>query len=486
MSKENEGHFLKHFAIIGSGTILNMLLGLINAPLITRIVDPVEYGQLSIFNMYANIFVMVLCMGLDQALVRYYYEQEDQKYRQALLFKCIQLPVFVSCLAAALVIFLSASGIYVFEFSTTIMVFLCIYIVSQIVYRFSELVVRLEFQSKIYSASNVLLKLVYMLIAIPAVLIIRDHYFLLLVIATVGAELFCVAFTMNAQTKFWNVFRLDKSACGIETRELIRYAYPYIFSMGITTLFQAIDKISLNMFCDYATVGIYSSTMTLVNIFALVQSTFNTLWMPMAVEHYSKYPEDKAFHQRANQLITIVMSFLGISLILVKDLFVILLGEKYREAAYIFPFLIFNPIMYTISETTVTGLVFMKKSKLQVVVAAGACLVNLIGNTILVPYIGAKGAAISTGISYIVFFTLRTVLSNRYYKVDYKLPQFYFLTIIVTIYAFYNTFVEFNVFSVIGYVVCLAVLIGLYKTYVVWGLQYLWNMVKSLKRKKLK
>lgn len=223
--------------------------------------------------------------------------------------------------------------------------------------------------------------------------------------------------------------------------------------------------------------------MTLVHIFAIIQTAFNTLWSPMAVEHYTKNPNDKEFYQKGNQVITVIMFFLGISLILVKDIFAILLGEKYREAAYILPFLIFNPIMYTISETTVTGLVFKKKSQMQVIVAVGACITNIIGNFLLVPRLGCQGAAISTGVSYVVFFSLRTYLSNKYFYVDFKLKKFYFLTTVVIFYALYNTFIHFNVGSVLGYFVCLSILVVMYKDTILWGLLYLSAMSKKLKNK---
>lgn len=79
---QNKG-FLKHFFMIGIGTALNLLIGLLTTPIITRIVDPIEYGQLSIFTIYSNVAVMVLCLGLDQALVRYYYQSEDKKYKKS-------------------------------------------------------------------------------------------------------------------------------------------------------------------------------------------------------------------------------------------------------------------------------------------------------------------------------------------------------------------------------------------------------------------
>ena len=136
--------------------------------------------------------------------------------------------------------------------------------------------------------------------------------------------------------------------------------------------------------------------------------------------------------------------------------------------------------MYTISETTVNGLVFMKKSKMQVVVSIGACMTNVIGNIILVPKFGCQGAAISTGLSYIVFFTLRTVLSNKYYYVDFKLKRFYLLTIVAVLYAFYNTFVKFNTRSIVGYFVCVTVLILLYKDTILFILKYIQDMVLNI------
>lgn len=255
--------------------------------------------------------------------------------------------------------------------------------------------------------------------------------------------------------------------------ELINYGWPFIISMGITQLFQALDKISLNKYCSYTDVGVYSSAMTLVNIFAIVQTSFNSLWGPMAIEHYETKREDTSFYKDANQYITIIMFFLGFSLIFVKDIFAFLLGTSYRDAAYILPFLIFNPIMYTISETTVQGIVFMKKTKMNIVIGAISCLVNYVGNSLLVPALGCKGAAISTGISYIVFGVLRTCISNHYFYIDFSLGRFAIITLVAILFAGYNTFFKFNYFTIILYIVSIIILIVLYKKYIKKGFIYL-------------
>lgn len=475
-----ENRFIKQFAVIGSSTFLNMMLGLLSTPIITRIVNPNEYGQLSIFTMYSSIALMVLCLGLDQAMVRYYYECNDIEYKRALLFRCVILPI-VSCIVVSIIVIIfSMSHLLDFEFDDLILFFLCLHTLDQIVYRFSQLVVRLEGNVKLFSALQFLQKIVYIILSVGLCYTVKGNYLLLLVIATTISYMLCMIVSIVAQKVVWNFTLVNRSQYSVPNKELLRYSLPFILSMGVTTLFQAIDKIFLNYYCSYSEIGIYSSTMTLVHIFAIVQTAFNTLWAPMSVEHYTRYPEDNKFHQQANQVITVLMFFLGINLILVKDIFAVVLGAKYREAAYILPCLIFNPIMYTISETTVVGLVFKKKSYLQVVVAVGACVTNIIGNMWLVPQLGAQGAAISTGFSYIIFYLLRTLLGRKYYYVDFRIFHFGILTIVVWLYALYNTFNRFSIYSICGYLGCLILILVLYKDTVIWIVKYVTRLAGQL------
>ncbi len=256
-----------------------------------------------------------------------------------------------------------------------------------------------------------------------------------------------------------------------------------ISSVSIMTLFQAIDKLTLNAISTYSEVGIYSSANSIISLFAVIQTTFNALWGPMAVEHYTNQPDDRTFYQRGNRIISFIMFFVGFSLILMKDIIALLLGSKYREAAFIVPFLAFSPIMYTISETTVSGLVFMKKSKIQIIVSIGACITNLIGNIILVPKIGGRGAAISTGLSYIVFFSLRTFLSNKYFYIDFKLKKFYLVVSFLVAYALINTFMRLNWITIIMYIMFVGSLLILYRQDIQWGINYLQEVIINRRNK---
>jgi O-antigen/teichoic acid export membrane protein len=73
--------------------------------------------------------------------------------------------------------------------------------------------------------------------------------------------------------------------------------------------------------------------------------------------------------------------------------------------------------MYTLSEVTVGGINYRNKTYWHLAIAVIAAVVNYALNMLLVPNLGAKGAAISTGLSYIVFFYSRTYISNYLFPI---------------------------------------------------------------------
>ena len=145
-------------------------------------------------------------------------------------------------------------------------------------------------------------------------------------------------------------------------------------------------------------------------------------------------------------------------ILIFRDLIVFLLGDKYYLSKFIIPMLIFIPVMYLISETTVMGISFKKKSKYFLYISIVVSITNILGNIILVPFLGAKGAAISTGVSYILFFALRTYFSNKLINFNFNLKRIYFIIILILGYALFLTFYD-NIFLNIGIGILLQIII---------------------------
>lgn len=438
-----EGLF-KKFLAFGAGSIATLLLGLITSPIITRLISPDKFGKFSMFNTVSSLIVMIILLGLDQSYVRFFYDEKEED-RKVLLRMAIKYPLICNTFISLILVllFVPISNFIIGEKSIFIIILLIILNTSSIFNRFSLLDIRMQQKAKEYSSMQIIGKIIYIIMVLFLYSIIGNNYNTL-IISIIISNIVVTIISIYIEKQDW-VCKISCWNINTSSKELFSYGVPLIFSMAITWIFQSVDKVFLNLYSGYDQVGLYSAAFSIVSLLNSVQNTFTTFWTPVANEHYKNNENDKEFFTTINSIISLVMILIGIGLITFKDVIVVLLGSKYSGTSFIFPFLIFNPIMYTISETTVQGINFKKKSKYYIHIAIISALANIIGNYVLVPLLGAKGAAISTGLSYVVFFYLRTMISNKLYRVNYNIGKFTISTIILIILSAYATFNSFNI-----------------------------------------
>lgn len=117
----------------------------------------------------------------------------------------------------------------------------------------------------------------------------------------------------------------------------------------------------------------------------------------------------------------------------------------------------------TILITTARGIDFAKKTYWFIVSNGVAALFNLVGNFLLIPVFGAKGAAFSTGLSYIIVFLIQSTVSEKLYPVGYKLKRAYVSIVIFVMVAAMNSFIERVSVGVLSSAIGLLVVTLLYK-----------------------
>lgn len=455
-------NLIKKFMEFGVGSIFTLLLGFISSPIITRLISPEENGKFSMIGTITNLVLVIVTLGLDQSYVRFFYD-EDEKNRSKLLKECIKIPLIVGIIVSSIFfIFYKPISMYIVEEeSLFIIIVLILNLICSILSRFSMLQIRMKQKAKTYSLLNILLK-VFNLIFIILIFLVYKNSYITLSLALVITNLLVLIISILIEKDVW--FEKSKNInITIPKKEIFKYGVPLVFAMAITWFFQSIDKITIKQFVGYEQLGFYNGAMTIVALLNAVQTTFTTFWTPVAFEAYSKNPENTEFFTKVNKIITVLMLLIATGLIVGKDIIILLLGEKYRDAVFIFPYLVFMPIMYTISETTVLGINFTKNSRLHIYIAIISATFNLIGNLILVPMYGAKGAAISTGVAYIVFFICRTYFSSKYYKVNYNIKKFGVCTIIIYILATYSSFNKIDIIVLLLGLLSIMAIINLYR-----------------------
>ena len=122
-----------------------------------------------------------------------------------------------------------------------------------------------------------------------------------------------------------------------------------------------------------------------------------------------------------------------------RGIIVLILGEDYRGAIRIIPFLTLMPILSILFEMTGQGIKFTRKTIYFNYASAAAITCNLIGNTLLVPRYRGVGAALATALTYIVYFFIGTYYSKKCYRVEYDYRGFVISLILYMGYAAFST-----------------------------------------------
>lgn len=424
------------------GTCANILLSIITTPIITRIVAPHDYGEWSLLTTYTNVMMAIVLMGLDQAFVRFYYKDNSVLYKKYLTYTVVKIPILLS--ASLIVISLGfIRSLKLFDGDSWVgYIMLYANLLIAVVNRIAQLVLRMEQKGKAYSMLLVVNKFIYVLVVFALVLATSLRDFVALTLGTLVSQVVVVIVAIYLCRGVWFAKKQEKCSYELNKRAMIVYGLPFIYSSLAGDVFNYADKWAIKSIQSYSDVGIYSAAANVVSICAIVQTTFSLLWAPMAMEHYEKAPENKAFFEKANSCITLAMFAIGAFVVCFKDVIVYLLGEEYRLAATVIPFLLFNPIMTTISETTVYGVNFRNKTWYHAIITTIPAILNIVLNMILVPVFSSKGAAIATAISYVVFYALRTVLGQRCYSYNISHLKFGVVCVAFFGYAAVNTFLQ--------------------------------------------
>ncbi|MEW8994720.1 lipopolysaccharide biosynthesis protein [Clostridium sp.] len=454
---------LRKFLSFSVGNWLVLIIGLISSPIITRIIDPSEYGKFGMFNLYANILMLIITCGLDQSYVRFFYE-EDETNRNKLLFESIKIPFILNILISIIIIIFKVpiSKYIISDYNLNFIILLILNISLASIGRFSLLTVRMKQKGRLYSMLQVMQKISY-LISVGLFFMIYNDSFLTLAYATLISNAVVAGISVFTERDSWNFKNIKDKKLKNSQIDILKYGIPLIFTVLVTWLFQSADRMAIKAFYGNYEVGIYTSANNIIAILNILQTSFATFWVPVAFEKYEKNPEDTKFFSNINDIVSFLMFGVGIGLILFKDIIVLLLGEKYRVASYIMPFLVFMPVLYTMSEVSVGGINFKKKPKYHIIIASLACLFNVVGNSILVPILGSKGAAISTGLAYIVFYYARTLISTRLYKVDYHIGRTTIAIAAMLVLALYSSFREFSMVTVIIGAIVILIVLFLYR-----------------------
>ncbi len=298
----------------------------------------------------------------------------------------------------------------------------------------------------------------FLVIVCYAHFISKDFYAIIYgnFIAIIACTLLSILLTKN----LWGIRKLDISL----VKQVLKYGFPFLPTFIVYWLFEGIDKMALRHYTSFHEIGLFTAAYKIVTILLILQTAFSTFWTPVAFEMYEKSSDAaKEMFSRALTYMCAAFFICGAGMMLFKDVVIILFEKSYRSASSIMPFLLLVPIMYTLSEVTVGGINYKNKTYWHLVIAIIAALANYLLNILLVPVFGAKGAAIATGISYIVFFYTRTIISNNLFPLKTNFTRLHISILFFLVISYLNTFYPDSIYSYLATGAVIILYILLYK-----------------------
>lgn len=450
---------LKRLGAFSVGPLVGAVLSFITVPIITYFVSPDEYGRASMFTLAQSTISTLVYLGMDQAFVREYHAFRDNVKK--LLFNAMMIPIVTVLLVSAMICILNKE-VSVILFSTaneTFAVFaLALLLPFMVIENYALLKIRMDEKGLIYSAFTILLKAMILCFTVVLFLLYEKSFRSVVYAAALGE--ICNGILLYLVTLRKYSFSFDLFDKELQVR-MLKFGLPLVPAFAISWILTSMDKVMLRAICTYEELGLYSAAFKIVSVLGILQSCFTLFWTPVAYRWHAEGKDGKVF-ENTGRVIGILMTLVCMGLLLVKNMIGLVLGQSFVEAINIFPFLLLYPLLYTLSETTAVGIGFTRKTGYTILSSALSGGANLLLNWLLIPKFGGIGAAMATGLSYIVFFWARTLISRKiWYKMKVGVYNIYILLILLncTMHTFFGGMMPYIITAVTTVLLLISVLV---------------------------
>jgi O-antigen/teichoic acid export membrane protein len=413
--------FFKHTAVYTIGNLIYRGASFLLVPLYAHYLTPADYGALELLYATSAIFQSLFASGLAHAAMRFYFEYEDRKDRNAVISTTLA-GSFVMTLAGALMLCLFAPQFskllfhnagYTFAFR---IVFLSM--VLEISREISLAVVRSKEQSAFFIAVSVVQLLVQVIANSYAVVVLHK-----------GVAGVLVG-NLLATSAVWVILTAASiRGCGVrfEWSKLVpvaRYGLPLMYATVTGSLLQNADRYLLDFWASLSALGVYALAVRISNVVPiLLLDPFMKSFGPF---RFSIMKQERAKEVYATILTYYVIASGFVTLGLcafTEEAVKVISAPAYWDAYKVVPILLLTGPIGGINYCFQTGIYIHKKTNYIFYISLASGVANLGLDLLLIPRWGIYGAAAANVLGQAVATVLTYAVSQRIYPVSYHLRR---------------------------------------------------------------
>ena len=403
--------------VYGLGQVSGRAVSLLLVPILTRVLLKQQFGVSELVTGYSASVLLVLVFGMDAALARFFYQQRDRAARVRMtstsfafrLTTGVTVSLVLAALAGPLASLLTGGQVYAkylrigaLTLPFTLVVLWC-----------NDLL-RVTFQPWKYVALNVtqtvLVGGLTLALVLGRGLGVAGVLYGKWAGDAVAALLGIVLCRHHLRARF----------DGAILRTMLRFGLPLVplaFAYGIIS---SVDRWSLQHYASLDEVGVYAVALKFFAVVTLGVSAFQLAFMPLAYSR-AQDPDAPRLYARVLGLYVAVATAGALAVGLLAPLGIRLLATRdYAPAARPALWLSFAAVTQGAYYVAGLGVNLALRNALLGWSAAGAAAVAAVANLLLVPRLGAEGAAMATFLGYASSAVLTYLISQRVRPLPYR------------------------------------------------------------------
>ena len=216
----------------------------------------------------------------------------------------------------------------------------------------------------------------------------------------------------------------------------LRTALPFAASTLLWVLYYQVDIVMIKMFLSADEAGLYGASYRLMEIFATLPKVIFSVGFIKVVKSYTNNPKSlpKEIYKSTSLLLIFVLPLLIIAGFIQPALLSIIYGEAFLSATTSLSILLPTVSVVMLGEVSNQVLVATGREKQVMLILFGTVIFNFASNIILIPYLGASGAAIATLFSELILavLSLRILIQRGLKIVGRNLYLILFVSLLAT------------------------------------------------------
>lgn len=417
MIKREYKKLLSNTGLLAIGSFASSLLGMLLIPFYTSVLSTADYGISDLIVTTTSLLYPFTTMAISEAIMRFALDKHaDRKSIYSIGLSMIGIGYIILLLCTPLI-----KKTTIGEYYTFFMLYYFCYCVHTITSYFVKGIEKI----KIYSFAGLLNSIIVISCNLFFLLFLKIGIVGYLLSSILGHGLTALFMIVRGELYKYviPIWRIDR----VLFREMLRYSIPIIPNSISWWIANSSDKYVLNHFADVSQVGIYSISYKIPTIMMTVMGFFISAWQISAVDDFGSQKSQQFFSDIFRKCFTVNVILASFLIAFSKVIGTFLYSAEFFVAWRYVPVLVIANVFNVMASFMGTIYTSAKKTKMLSISTLLGAMINIIMNFLLIPTIGAMGAAIATAFSYFVMWIIRMINTRDIMRLTYNIKKMWVL-----------------------------------------------------------